>query len=152
MGRTYFLVLCISLSFSSLAFAGLGLDEKSCTDEEKIFNAKSHEVASVKTYRIHTLTLNNGMTIKEYVAEGGIVFGVSWRGKSFNPKFDNLFGKHFAEYQAHASEMPQGKGRRFSSLKTENMTVEMGGHMGSLSGKAYVSNLIPTGITPDDIQ
>lgn len=152
MGRTYFLALCISLSFSSLAFAGLGFDEKSCSDEEKFFSAKSHEITNVKNYRVHILKLNDGMIIREHVTGGGVVFGVCWSGTGYHPKFDKLFGKHFAEFQAHKNEMPHRRSHPFNHLETANMVVEMGGHPMSLSGCAYIPALLPAGVTPGDIQ
>jgi len=153
MGRTFFLALSISIiTLSPMAFAGLGQDESSCTNEASLFKAKSHDVTNIKSYRVHTITTQNGMIIKEYVASGGIVFGVSWHGAPFHPNFDNLFGKHFAEYSAHAHEMPNIKGHRFNTLKTENLTIEMGGHMRSMSGRAYAASLIPAGVTSDEIQ
>ncbi len=161
MGRTSLLCLCISLSISSMAFGGLGQSESSCEDEAQFFNVKSHEVVTNEKYKVHTLRLNSGMVINEYVANN-IVFGVSWRGTRYHPQFDKLLGVHFNEYKAHENELhhhkgtrnetPNSKGSRFSTLRTTKIVMTLGGHMGSPSGSAFAPNSMPEGLSMDEVR
>jgi hypothetical protein len=43
-------------------------------------------------------------------------------------------------------------GRRSRSIRTDRVVVEHGGHMRSLTGRAYDPSLVPSGVSPEEIQ
>ncbi len=144
-------ITAITMTIPLQVYAGLGEDESTVTRDHRGFKGTNHQVTNVKNFRVHTLTLGDGVTIKEYVAGGGSIFGVTWSGGNYHPNLNTLLGKHYNEYQSHSKEMVGRRGSRFKSLKTDNITVEMGGHMGAISGRAWNESLLPAGITPNDI-
>jgi len=110
--------------------------------------------ASLKTmpgerFTVHELQVSSGTTMREYVSPAGMVFGVAWQGPTM-PDLRQLLGAYFDRYVAAAAAKPSRRGPLVVQLP--GLTVQSTGHMRSFSGKAYIPEALPAGVTPEDIQ
>jgi hypothetical protein len=93
-----------------------------------------------------------GVSVREYVAPGGTVFAVSWRGP-VPPDVATLLGAYFAQYRdAAAAGSPTAFGLHHSAVAAPDVTVETGGHMGDLWGRAYLPAMLPPGVDASEIE
>lgn len=93
-----------------------------------------------------------GVSVREYVAPGGTVFAVSWRGAA-PPDLAVLLGAYFTQYRkAAATGSPSAFGLHNSIVAGPDVTVETGGHMGDLWGRAYVPTMLPPGVSQSEIE
>ena len=103
-------------------------------------------------YTIHEIQTPTGTTVREYVSGQGTVFGVAWQGP-FIPDLQQLLGTYFQQYsagvQAHKAKYV---GRRPLSIQQPGLVVQTGGHMRAYFGRAYVPELVPQGVTIEEIQ
>jgi hypothetical protein len=105
------------------------------------------------SWTVSTSTQPNGTVIHEYVDSGGTVFAVSWSGRGA-VSLETLLGTHFPEWQkglesAHAA---RGGGYGPVAVYQSGLVVESGGHMGSLTGRAWLPQALPQGFSTDQIQ
>src|SRR5262245_58503018 len=85
----------------------------------------------------------DGTVVREYVSPAGLVFGLAWQGPTV-PDMTQLLGAYFPAYQdtLHAAGRHRGPWR----VQMEDCVVELRGHLGAFSGRAYVpSRAPPTG-------
>jgi len=104
-------------------------------------------------WTVNTATQDNGTVIREYIGSNGTVFAVSWHGPRV-ASFDTLLGSYFPEWQkglaaAHAA---RGGGYGPVAVFESGLVVESGGHMGALTGRAWLPAALPQGFTTDQIQ
>jgi len=108
-------------------------------------------------YTVRTETLASGTVEREYVTSDGVVFGVAWNGP-FAPDFKTLFGTSaFASYAsglqaAKAAGTVRGRAGGPVTVTTSGLVVQMGGHQRALAGRAYMPDLLPSGMSASDIQ
>lgn len=91
------------------------------------------------------------MTLRKYVSDGGIVFGMTWEGLT-HPDLTPLLGRYAPEHKQALHKAGRQPGRRYLKLETENIVVEKWGHIRKQRGKAYAPHLIPEGVDIDDIK
>ena len=101
-----------------------------------------------QSYTMHELRDSAGSTIREFVSPQGKVFGVAWQGP-FVPDFQQLLGTYYQQFNDAAKSH-----RRGAPLAVEQpgLVVYSGGHMRSYFGKAYVPDMMPQGVTANDIK
>ena len=107
------------------------------------------EPVSYPNYTVQEL-VNGEESIKEYVSSSGIVFAVSWIG-NHHPDLSTLLGSHWDEYQQKLAKK-RHKHLKHSKTKTSRIIVEKGGHVRSIYGKAYILDLMPTGVVPSELK
>ena len=91
----------------------------------------------------------SGTVIREYAGLDGKVFAVTWHGP-FSPNLRQTLGSYFDQYAAAA---PAGRqDRNHVQVRTSNLVVQVGGHMRAYSGRAYLPQALPSGVTPGDLQ
>lgn len=111
---------------------------------------RSAEVTKKEKYDIHELKTKSGY-MKEYVDKSGKVFAVTWKGAQ--PDLSKIFGRHYDAFSKARGEIPnQGRRSRFRKVETSELTVEYGGHMKNLVGRALLSKEIPDGVAVNEIQ
>ena len=99
-------------------------------------------------YSIQQIQRNDGVVLKEFVSPEGKVFGISWRGPSM-PNLSQLLGSYFPAFH----EATQSTRRRGPlSIHAGSLVVETGGHPRAFRVRAYVANLLPSGISQDVVQ
>jgi hypothetical protein len=91
--------------------------------------------------------------VREYVAQNGAVFAVVWHGPQMAP-LNTLLGSYFPEYLQgiSAARAAQGGGHGPAMVQADGLIVQTGGHMGNFTGRAYLPQALPQGISPDDLQ
>jgi hypothetical protein len=103
-------------------------------------------------YTVQQTTLANGTVVREYLTQGGTVFGVAWNGPQ-PPDLATLLGSYFPQYVAgvkasRAAGMVRGPG----AVEGSGLVVHAGGHMGAFSGQAWLPQALPAGVSASDIQ
>ncbi len=131
--------------------AGLGGDATSIESDAAAMHGKmsqspKQELEQSAAYNVKTFVTANGVTVHEYTAPSGRVFGIAWRGRR-PPDLSVLLGSYYAEY-ASASALKHHKDLHRAVIQSPNTIVMMGGHMGHVVGRAYVPSLVPSGVDP----
>ena len=149
--RTTLATLLIQLAAVAPVWAALGQTGASVERDRAAMGVQGHSRPG-KGYSIETFTVA-GMTIKEYVSSDGIVFAVAWRGTGA-PDLSLLLGSYFEEYRDGLTALQNRKPRirRPMVLKTAHLVVERVGHARSMWGRAFIPDLLPATISPEDIQ
>ena len=139
--------LAASLAFCPGAQAALGEDADSVAADQIRLEANL-QVVRRETHTLHELQLPSGGNIRQFVAESGKVFAVSWSG-GWRPDLRELMGKHYDRYLAAAKERRMGRGP--VRIEIPGLVVVMGGHQRAFFGHAYLTDLVPQGFRPEDI-
>ena len=101
------------------------------------------------SYRVHEIQQSSGTVIREYAGLDGKVFAVTWHGP-FSPNLRQTLGSYFDQYAAAA---PAGRqDRNHVQVRTSNLVVQVGGHMRAYSGRAYLPQALPSGVTAGDLE
>jgi hypothetical protein len=95
-------------------------------------------------YDVKSFVTPSGVTVREYVGPSGTVFGIGWDGHR-PPNLSVLLGSYYREYASAAAASRHNDLRR-SKTVGPNTVVVMAGHMGRLTGHAYVPGLVPSGL------
>jgi hypothetical protein len=134
--------------WSCVASATLGEQESSIGAEPQLANASIKETA-LGSYRVHEIVQPFGTVIREYAGLDGKVFAVTWHGP-FSPNLRQTLGSYFDQY---AAADPAGRqDRNHVQVRTSNLVVQVGGHMRAYSGRAYLPQALPSGITAGDLE
>ena len=131
--------------------AALGQTVASVATDQAKFQMR-RQIRQAQNYSVHIMTDDNGTVINEFVSATGTVFGVSWQG-SVIPDLSQLLGTHFSTFQSQVlSESKIRARRRGAVVRNGNLIVESGGHPRDFSGRAYLSDQLPSGVTQEVIQ
>jgi len=132
------------------ARATLGESVDSVASDQKALSAMRRSAKTSTGYTVHEVRTET-LTIREYVSPSGIVFGIAWNGLT-HPDLTPLMGSYSDEYQKAMKKTKRQPGRRYAKIKSDNVVVERWGHMRNLQGRAYVTALIPQGVSVDEIK
>jgi hypothetical protein len=127
------------------AWAGLGGDLASVQSDTQALGASGASTA-IAGATLYTLSLTNGLKVRQYVDAAGFVFAVGWEGPVL-PDFERLLGTHYAAY-AEALH----KQRRGVNVQGANLVIESGGMMRAFAGRAYLIDKLPPSLTAQDIR
>ena len=141
-------ILPFVLALPAVAFAALGGDESSIQTDQAQLRA-SLRTTRATVYTVHELRVPTGHVVREYVSPSGTVFGVAWQGPS-KPDLHQLLGTHFDEFMQAAQANRRGHGPLAVNLP--GLVVVSGGHMRAFSGRAYLPQMLPEGVTAEAIQ
>lgn len=130
--------------------ATLGESVKTVESDRKALSGVRGATSAGEGYTVQEFE-SNATTVREYVSPDGIVFGLAWKGL-VEPDLTQLLGNYAEEYQQAVREAPHRRGSRRSRVKTDQIVVEKWGHMRSLQGRAYVPDLIPSGVSVNEIR
>lgn len=153
MGKILLTIVCTILFSSTivqLTYAALGGNRDSISDDQRSLHARSHKRTSKTNYSVEEIT-TDATTVREYVTSSGIIFALTWNGHT-HPDLQPLLGTYSTEYAESHNKMAKNNGKRRQKLATQNIIVEKWGHMRNLKGRAYVPNLLPSGVTIEDLQ
>lgn len=139
--------VALILALSSSGLAELGGDVSTIqADQARMKGAL--RLSRTSSYDVHEVQTPSGVTVREYVSPAGKVFAVSWQGP-WMPDLQQLLGPYFADYTA-AQNHRQSRGPLL--IHQPNLVVHSSGHMRSFIGRAYIPDLLPPGVHPEDIQ
>ena len=103
-------------------------------------------------YSIQQITTPGGTVVSEYVGQNGRVFAVTWRGPK-PPDVGSLLGAYYKQYSdAAEAGSPSPFGPHVSAVHASDVTVETGGHMGLMWGRAYLPAKLPAGVSVSEIK
>ncbi len=109
------------------------------------------ETSSSDKYTMTTVS-ENGLTVSEYLTNSGVVFAVKWQGE-YQPDLQDIFGKYYSEYESEKEKNKnKSRGSRSHAVNTENLVVNISGHMRSMRGFAYAPSLIPRGVDIEQLK
>jgi hypothetical protein len=136
------------LQSSSDARAALGDDVGAVAADQARLGAKV-KVMRRPAYAVHELALPTGATVRELVGDAGKVFAVTWSG-GWRPSLRRLLGAHYERFIAAT------RGRRATRgivrIELPGMTVVMGGHLRTFFGTAVLTELLPAGVTLEELR
>jgi len=111
--------------------------------------AQRQTVTGTAAYTVNTLQTPAGITIREYLDNGGTVFAVIWRGPVM-PDLQQVLGQYFSQYVAEAKSRHDQ--RSHLSIRHTGLVLHAGGHLRAFFGTAYVPTLLPAGLSPDALR
>ncbi|HKN17214.1 MAG TPA: DUF2844 domain-containing protein [Candidatus Sulfotelmatobacter sp.] len=133
------------------ALAALGGDVASVQADQLHMRGTLRTTAAT-SYSVHEIQSPAGAVVREYVSFAGKVFAITWQGR-WPPDMRQLLGNYFDQYaQAAKAQGRVGTGRRPLEIEQPGLVVQMGGHPRSFRGRAYVPDLLPSGVAAEAIQ
>jgi hypothetical protein len=144
----WLLAASLALSFPFSASATLG-EAATSTEADRASMKASLRAVPAGNYTIHEIQTPSGTTVREYVSPQGMVFAVAWAGPLM-PDLQQALGRYFDRYAAAASA--RRSGRRQVAVRESDLVVQSGGHMRSFSGLAYLPQLLPQGVTLEELR
>jgi hypothetical protein len=105
--------------------------------------------AAAGTLKKQQLQLPSGTLVTEYLNSGGAVYAVTWQGPTL-PNLHQILGNYFSNYQT-AARTPMVR-HRVVRLDSPDVVIESTGKMRAFAGRAWVPALLPSGVSPTDIQ
>ena len=132
-----------------------GVSQATLGGSPEPFDAESTTVVSGTTpagshYVTRETTLATGTIVREYVADNGVVFALTWEGP-FLPDLKALLGKYFDTLVAESAKMPRA-GRSHLSVSDPEVVIHSSGHMRAFEGSAWIPTLFPVGFSDNDLR
>ena len=141
-------IVALTMMAPRPAVASLGGDVVSVQRDQASMKATLRSTPAAR-YTVHEMETASGSKVREYATPGGKVFAVAWQG-TFHPGYRQLLGDHFAHL---TQSLQRIHARRAPVIINEpDFVFETAGHMRSLSGRAYLPQLIPQGVSAKEIQ
>jgi hypothetical protein len=139
------------IAVATQAWASLGGDAASVqADQVQMQGIRRTMVA--KSYTVHEIQAGTGTVVREFVSPEGKVFGVAWQGP-WPPDMRQVLGSYFDQFvQAARSRGGARMGRRPLIINQPGLVVQTGGHMRAFAGRAYVPEMLPSGVGAENIQ
>ena len=133
------------------ACASLGGDTASIQADQTHMQG-TRTTKSAGAYEVHEIQAATGTVVEEYLSQDGKVFAVAWHGPRL-PDLRQLLGGYFEQYRA-AAQSPSGMRmvHKPIMIALPGLVVQIGGHIGAFSGRAYVPETLPAGVRAEDIQ
>jgi hypothetical protein len=142
------LAFALTIGAAAPAFAALGGDTASVLADRDLAKG-TLQISSAAGYSVHEITTPFGTTVREYLTPDGKVFGLGWRGP-FMPNLHQLLGAYSTQYE-QAAAAPHA-GHRHMDVESPALVVHSSGRMRAFYGRAWAPDLIPQGVSADDIK
>jgi hypothetical protein len=138
----------LSAVMPGIASATLGEAETTVQTDVAQARASIKSLQERESYRVHEIQLPSGTVMREFVATNGKVFAVTWQGPS-RPDLRQALGHYFDAYVS----APRSKfaDRRHVQIQQGDLIVQASGHMGALTGRAYLASAVPSGVNLGDL-
>jgi hypothetical protein len=143
--RSVPVLLCLAVP--GIGHATLGENVQS-TETDRTSMMASMRMLPATSFTIQELQTPSGTTIREFVSPSGVVFAIAWRGPTM-PDLKQALGRYFDRYAT--SDNKQG-GLHNRVISDSDLVVQSSGRMRLFTGRAYVPQLLPSGVTPDQIR
>lgn len=139
----FFLLVLTSAS----SFAALGGDVSSVQSDRAHMRAQVR-ITPKAAYTLHELQAQGNVAVREYVSPAGKVFAVAWSGPT-RPDLQQVLGSYYPQFK---QAVDQRRARGPINIKLPGLVVQMGGHQRALRGRAYVPEMIPDAVSPQEIK
>jgi Protein of unknown function (DUF2844) len=140
-------VLAAALS-PCTADAGLGQPESTVQADAVQFKG-SIKATEHAGYRVQEIQLPSGTLVREFVGSDGIVFAVAWNGPTV-PNLRQTLGQYFDNFVA-AAQAKHGDHHHLQ-IQQSDLVVQAAGHMRAFSGRAYLPQAVPAGVSIGDLR
>lgn len=144
------MAVAVLVGIASQARASLG-GSAGTVDSDRAQMKANVQVTQHTHYEVHEIQAPGGTVVDEYLTPQGTVFAVTWHGP-FQPPMQQILGTYFQQYSAAVQAQPKQYGHRPLHIQQPGLVVETAGHMRAHSGRAYIPNLFPEGVTVNQIQ
>jgi len=146
-----FVFLLLMIAVPGDLFAALGGDPGSVQADQAHLQASARSIRK-EAYTVQELHAPTGTVVREFVSPGGSVFGVAWEGP-WPPDMHQLLGAYFDQF-ARAMQSASGSriGRRPVHIELPGLVMEVAGHARSFTGRAYVPQMLPQGMSAGEIR
>jgi hypothetical protein len=135
------------------AWASLGGDAASIqADQLHMQGSRTMPMKAAESYTMHEIQAANGTVVREFVSAEGKVFAIAWHGP-WIPDMRQLLGSYFDQY-AQANQAQRGARMRRGPIliNQPGLVVQIGGHPRAFAGRAYVPEILPSGVGAENIQ
>ena len=133
------------------AWASLGGDTASI-QADQLHMQGSRTTKASDAYTVHEIQAATGTVVREYLSPEGKVFALAWNGPRL-PDLRQVLGSYFEQYRAAVqSQSGPRMARRPVMIDQPGLVVQIGGHVGAFSGRAYVPEMLPSGVRAEEIQ
>jgi hypothetical protein len=132
-----------------IASATLGEPEVTVQSDVARAHASIKSSQERESYRVHEIQLPSGTVMREFVATDGKVFAVAWQGPT-RPDLRQALGQYFDSYVS--APRSRFADRRHVQVRQGDLIVQAGGHMGALSGRAYLASAVPSGVSIGELR
>jgi len=99
-------------------------------------------------YRVHEVTLPSGTVLREFATPAGSIFAVAWSGPSM-PNLRQALGGYFDTYTAAAKAPHQG--HHHLAVTQDKIVLQSSGRMRAFTGRAYLPQAVPAGVSVDEL-
>jgi hypothetical protein len=137
------LLPCTAWGALGAAYNTIALDHQRLGGTVKLLQQNSQ-------YAVAELQTPSHVTIREYIAPNGAVFGVAWSGYVM-PDLAQILGQYFEplrQAMAQRSRLVRGP----VAIHTPTLVYENFGHMRAFIGRAYLPAQLPAGVTEAEIR
>lgn len=135
---------------SASAWAALGGDASSVPEDARSLGTQER-VSQREQYALHELS-QGLVQVHEYSAANGKVFALAWRGQK-HPDLQQLLGSHLSDFQKALGQARKTRRHGGSiSITLNQLHLEMGGHMGSIYGRVWLTDQLPAGMDLNEIK
>jgi len=141
----------VTVATAAPAWGSLGGDAASVqADQIQLQGTRTLKAAG--SYTVHEIQAANGTVVREYVSAAGKVFAIAWHGP-WIPDMRQLLGSYFDQY-AQANQAQRGARMRRAPIliNQPGLVVQVGGHPRAFAGTAYVPEMLPSGVSAENIQ
>lgn len=141
--------LCTVLigTWSQSGFAGLGGLPLAQTGSATVTLKEVRPVfpdSSLK-FTLHSVVLQTGTIVQEWVSSQGQVFSVRWQGPTV-PDLGMVLGTQMASFRAQSKKLKSSGVRGAVSFQTDDLVALSTGHARDFHGYAYLQSLVPAGV------
>ena len=150
--RLKMLVMAAALvATAAPAWGSLGGDAAS-VQADQIHLQGTRTLKAANSYTVHEIQAASGTVVREYVSAAGKVFAIAWHGP-WMPDMRQLLGSYFDQY-AQANQAQRGARMRRGPIliNQPGLVVQIGGHQRAFAGRAYVPEMLPSGVSAENIQ
>ena len=133
------------------AWGSLGGDAASI-QADQLHMQGSRTMKATESYTMHEIQAANGTVVREYLSAEGKVFAIAWHGP-WIPDMHQLLGSYFDQY-AQANQAQRGARMRRGPIliNQPGLVVQIGGHPRAFTGRAYVPEMLPSGVGAGNIE
>ena len=135
------------------AHAELGGTHATVDRDQSHMRALLRQSQPAPNFSTEEMSLPRGTVVREYISPSGQVFGVSWSGPAM-PDLKQLLGAWADRARQGVEDFHAARGsvRGPAVVDTPDFMLQVGGRMGSHTGRAWLPAALPPGVTSDDIQ
>jgi hypothetical protein len=144
-------LLSATMMLALPAFAGLG-EAASSVQADQAHMQGSLRTTQTQAFTVQEIKAATGTVVREYVSPSGRVFAVAWQGP-WPPDMRQILAGYFEQYQqAVQAQASTRAGRRPLLIEQPGLVVQSGGHMRSFAGRAYIPEMLPQGVSKEEIR